>query len=159
VSEKELKYGPGELPVEYTPIVWDDIVVGEEIGPVEFEIRAATHEKHSEHLGTEHAWLTEESPWGNPVLYPWEMDAQSRVMSRKYGRLNQGIQTAMRWEFFRPATVSQRLVGRTTIIDKYKKRGKDYYRTRTTTSVKGEVVFVSTSEFLTLVNYQSKLRI
>lgn len=155
---KGIRYGPGELPVEYTPIKWDELVVGEEIGPVEFKISAGTHQKHTEHQDMKHPLFTEDSPWGGKVLYPWEMDALSRVMSRKYGRLNQGIETAMKWEFFKPAVVGQQLVGRTIIIDKYMKRGRNYYRTQTTTTVKGVVVFRSTSEFLTLFDYEGKLR-
>jgi hypothetical protein len=156
---KGIRYGPGQLPLEYTPIRWDELVVGDEIGPIEFKISSETHRRHTEHLGMKHPLFTESSPWGDKVLYPWEMDAQSRVMSRKYGRLNQGIQTAFKWEFFKPAVVGQPLVGRTAIIDKCKKRGKDYYKNQTTTSVKGEIFFRSTCEFFTLVDYEGELRV
>lgn len=157
-EQKGIKYSTGELPVEYTPIRWDELVVGEEIGPVEIEIKPETHQKHTEHLDMKHPWFTERSPWGDKLLYPWEMDTQSRVMSRNYGRLNQGINTAIKWEFFMPVKVGQLMVGKTTITDKYKKRGKDYYKNQTTTSVEGEVAFRSTCEFITLADYEGKMR-
>ena len=40
-----IRYGPGQLPVEYTPIRWDELVVGEKIGPIEFEINSETHQR------------------------------------------------------------------------------------------------------------------
>lgn len=157
-TKKPMRFGPGELPIEFVPQTWDDLEVGEEFGPIEFSIRASSHEKHSAHIGMGHPWFLEKSPWGGPVLYPFEIWCQARVMSRYFGRLNLGTLAGQKWEFFKPGTVGQKLIGRAKITAKYKKRGKDWYEVESTTyNESGQLLFRCTDALVTLVNFTGKL--
>ncbi len=124
-------YGPGELPVEYIVRTYDNIVVGEEFGPIEFTITQQTHDKHTEMLGLDHPWFTKQSPWGGQIVWPFEHWSGPRTVSRYYGRGggNDSVLTGIEWEFYKPFKVGEKQYGWARVHSKYFKRGKPYYKT------------------------------
>ncbi|GEM_PF-4542418 len=149
-TRKEPRFGPGPLPEEYTPITYDAAVVGEIMGPIEFTISEASHKKHTAFQQIYHRWFTEESPWGGPILYPFETWCQARVHSRwKYGRINEALYASARWKFYKPAPVGEPLFGWMHVADKYMKRGKPYILTDSwTEDAKGHVIMHAREELV-----------
>jgi hypothetical protein len=116
------KYGPGELPVEATGLRWEDVIINEIEGPVEFAIKPSTHQKHCDLLEIHHPYLEKEQH-----IFPWEYNSGYRVGSQwKTGRFNQAIQASMSFDFFRPAKVGDRLLAYQLFTDKFERRGRKY---------------------------------
>ncbi len=160
-SKKTPKYGPGELPVEYTSMRWDEMTIGEEFGPIEYTVKESSHKRHSECQQNYHPWYVEKSPWSGPLYFPFETWCMARVLSRwKYGRLNAGIYAGADWQFFKPAKLGQKLIGRCKIADKYKKRGKEYVVIECITEDEdGDVILKCREEMVLLADAPPDLKI
>ncbi len=137
------KYERGELPVEFTPLRYEELIVGEEMGPIIYYIKPSTHQKHCELFGHHHPWFEKEQ-----VLFPWELWSTIRTISRwKYGRINAAVEAEYHYWFLKPARVGQPLSGSVIILDKYIKRGKKYYSLQGfTRDETGDLVFTGRQE-------------
>ena len=77
-TREEPLYPPGPLPPNaIVPHRFEGIMVGELMGPVEYTVKPATHEKSCAVLELSHPWFVERSPWGGVVLLPCETWCQS----------------------------------------------------------------------------------
>ncbi len=148
-------YGRGELPIDFTPMTWENVIVGEEMGPVDYDIKVSSHLKHADIIQVHHPWFQEELH----LFAPWEMMCGARVMSRwKYGRLNAGLMTALDFHFFKPAKAGQKLLGEVIVVDKYHKRGRDYVLHSTTTKDEnGEKLFWTREELILLGEHKGQV--
>ncbi len=112
----------GDVPREFTPMTLDNVIVGEEMGPVEYSIKPSTHQRHCDTMGMHMPWFEKEL-----YLFPWEMWSPIRVISQwKYGRMNQQTAASSCREYFKLAKVGQKLYGEGLMLEKYQRRGKDY---------------------------------
>lgn len=153
-TRRDPKYGPGPLPEEYTPIRYDAVVVGEIMGPIEYTVKEQSHRKHMDFQQIYHRWFTSESPWGGPLLYPFETWCQARVHSRwKYGRINEAVYASARWKFYKPALLGQPLYGWMRVVDKYWKRDKPYLLTDSwTEDAEGNAIMHAREELVLLAD-------
>ncbi|GEM_PF-4363758 len=120
------KYGRGELPIEYEPWIYDDMIVGEVFGPIEWQHQPGTHKRTAEkHHWIIHPWFTDESPWGGPVLNPISYD-WIRVMSQwRMGRIQGAILASYEFQVFRPVLEGTKLKATCWIANKFKSGPKE----------------------------------
>lgn len=148
------KYGRGEPPVDFTPVVYEHVVVGEEMGPIIFDIKESTHQKHCDLFHHHDPWFQQAK-----VLFPWELWPTIRTITRwKYGRINLGIEAEYHYWFLKPVKVEQPLTGSAIIMDKYIKRDKAYVSFRgQTRDETGDLVFESQEEIIVLATHKDKV--
>lgn len=130
-TREDTLYPAGQLPADaIVPHRFDGIIVGELMGPVDYTVKAATHEKSCQVLELSHPWFLERSPWGGVILLPCETWCQARVLSRwRYGRMNNQLWTSFDWSFYKPVLLGQTLHAYLKVIDKFWKRGRPFVRT------------------------------
>ncbi|MCI0560215.1 MAG: hypothetical protein MN733_17140, partial [Nitrososphaera sp.] len=115
------KFGPGELPVEYTPLNEQTLKARDRFGPVSYLVSAASHEHHAEFINR---CSDANSSVDSCQLYPFEFWPLPRVMSQwRFGRLNEVISVrARRTVVFRPK-VNHKLIGETVVRSVAKQGG------------------------------------
>ncbi len=107
------------LPVR-DAIPWDELIEGEEFGPLGYDIRPEVHQKHIDYYKYTYPFFNEEQH-----LFPWELWCDVRVQSRwKYGNMMGGNMRRIRYECHRPAKVGQTLIGTAMCAEKYHHREK-----------------------------------
>ncbi len=148
------KYGRGEPPVEYMPIVYEEVIVGEEMGPIFFDIKESTHQKHCDLFGFHQPWFEEQK-----VLFPWEVWGDVRVLSRwKYARVNKAINAEYHRWLLKPVRVGQPLSASLIILDKYIKRDKKYVSLECNTrDESGDLVNRSRQEMILVADVEGKV--
>ncbi|MFC2059313.1 hypothetical protein ACFLTS_06755, partial [Chloroflexota bacterium] len=133
---------------------WNDLAIGEKLGPVEYRIKPSTHQKHCDLLNIHLPWF--EVDWN---LFPWELAGWARAASRHYGQLKKSVQTGFRYEFFQQAKVGQPLFNTWTLLDKYVKKGHSYFISCTETKDKeGNLLIRVTTEAINLADNKGKLK-
>jgi len=108
-------------------IPFDEIVVGEELGPVETHISEKAVRNYCEDWNDPHPWYLEESPFGGPVAPPAFMAGLTcfQLLSTKFdARATIGAKTA--YECLAPVPVGRIMTTTGRIADKYVKRGLEY---------------------------------
>ncbi|MFC1926271.1 hypothetical protein ACFLWV_00790 [Chloroflexota bacterium] len=129
---------------------WDDEVVGEKLGPVEYRIKPSTHQRHCDLLDIHLPWFETYS-----YLFPWELDCKPRVVSQYKGRINNQLNASDEFEFFKAVKVSEPLIGYTENLDKWEARGKKYGRRKGVVyDSLGDVVCVATSNYVILTGHE-----
>jgi len=144
------KFGPGELPVEYTPINDRVLKRGDRFGSLSFQISLSSHQHHLEYITR---CNTGRLTTGTPNLYPFEFWPLPRVMSQwRFGRLNEVISIrADRIIQVRPQT-DQKLAGETIVKSVAKRKGLCFgFFESTTKTAAGEICMVA-EDVLSLAN-------
>lgn len=108
-------------------IPFDQIVVGEELGPVETEISERAVQNYCKDWDDPNPSYLEDSPFGGPVAPPAFMAGLTgfQLLGTKFNaRATIGVKTAH--ENLGPIGVGQKMVTKGRIADKYIKRGLEY---------------------------------
>jgi acyl dehydratase len=107
---------------------WENILVGEEFGPLEVVISDHAVKSHVYALDDYHPWYLRESPLGGPI-------APGTLLTRplldllylKYDAIRlRGLHAREELELFGPIKVGQRVALRARVTDKLLKRGEPY---------------------------------
>jgi len=153
VSTPERKYTrPEEMPLD-SEWTWEDEVVGERLGPVEFRIKPSTHQKHCDILDIHLPFFET-----NSYLFPWELQCMPRVVSQYKGRINNQLEASHELEFFKAVKVGEPLTGYTENLDKWENRGKKWGRRKGDTyDSQGDLVFTYTSDYVILTGFEGKV--
>ncbi len=104
-----------------------DIPVGLDLGTHEYEITPELVADYAEALNDHNAWYTGSSPFGEPVAPALILHSEiyrygGWYLPNIYGNLH----ARQEWDLFAPLMVGEAVSTRSTIIDRYLKRGRDY---------------------------------
>ena len=108
-------------------IPFDEIEVGQALGPVETSASPKAVRRYCQDWDDSNPLYLEDSPWGGPVVPPAFMAGLTgfQLLATRYdARATVGTRTE-HWNL-RPAAVGTRLITRGTITEKYIKRGLEY---------------------------------
>ena len=118
------------LPKEYTPLTFEQLPVGSEFGPITFSVSEISHSKtiqlHNENLLKGSSAVLD-------VLLPSEMWSWARVLSPRFGRLNEVLLAKSCWELYGTATPGEEMTGRTGVIKQEIRKDLRYVTTVTDT--------------------------
>ncbi len=104
-----------------------EIYVGRYFGERHIDITPELVSHYSESVGDYHPWYAGESPFGGPVapaliLHSEVYRYQGWYLPNVYGNLH----AKQEWELFQPISVGERVTTRSTIVDRYVKRDREY---------------------------------
>lgn len=103
------------------------VYVGRDMGGRTYEVSPDAVERYMAGTGDEHPWYRGDSPFGGPIapalLYHSDvyMDL-GWYLPNIFGNLH----ARQEWELFRPMRVGERVETRSTVVQRYRKRNRDY---------------------------------
>lgn len=101
--------------------------VGRDYGAVEYEITPETVARYVEATGDDNPWYRDDSPLGAPlapalILHSAVYRTLDWYLPNIYGNLH----ARQEWSLFWPVTVGETIRTRSTIVDRYLKRNREY---------------------------------
>lgn len=110
-----------------TLMVWDKMVVGEELPVLEYQYDEMMQGRYLIALEDENPWYWKESPWGDPIIHHCLLDdsPMSSAMLRymyPYGFVHGRQET----EFINPMPLGKAVKVYSKIAEKYRKRDKGW---------------------------------
>lgn len=108
-------------------IPFDEIKIGEVLGPWEIQISPQTIEQYCKEYDDYNPMYMDNSPFGYPVVPPaflatyWDL----RLLHTKYDA-HATVPYKTEQEFINPAKVGKRLIANGKIVDKYVRHGLEY---------------------------------
>lgn len=103
-----------------------DAEIGEEI-VYEYKMTPEVVEQYMRASGDRNPWYTGDSPFGGPIAPPVLLPRlHSAMLSLKFTGKGR-VHVATEAEFFAPARVGKTVTARGRIVDKYTKRGREYF--------------------------------
>ena len=104
-----------------------DVPVGLDLGGHEYEITPELVRGYMEGVDDQHAWYSGASPFGGPVAPALILHSEVYRFGGWYlPNIFGNLHARQEWELFAPIMVGDRVTTRSTIIDRYVKRGRDY---------------------------------
>ncbi len=104
-----------------------EVSVGLDVGTRSYEITPELIDDYMEALDDHHPWYTGSSPFGGPVAPALLFHSAVYRFGEWYlPNLYGNLHARQEWDLFAPLTAGDRLTTRSTIIDRYRKRGRDY---------------------------------
>lgn len=105
----------------------DEVWVGRDIGGREITVSPALIARYEEGTGDRHAWYREESPFGGPVAPALLFHSEVfRDLSWYLPNLIGNLHARQEWELFAPMPVGATVRTRSTVVDRYRKRDREY---------------------------------
>jgi hypothetical protein len=103
------------------------VYVGRDMGGVEQRITPALVERYMAGTGDHHPWYTGDSPGGGPLAPALLLHSEVyRDLSWYLPNLIGNLHAKQEWELFHPMTVGAAVSTRATIVERYRKRNRDY---------------------------------
>lgn len=112
--------------VEFKPISYEIVTVGEEFMSDDFLIKPEDVETFAFAVDDHDPWYFEDSPYGGTITHPVLMGNQALFMRHSKYIIPAGLHAKMQYEFVEPLRVGMRVRTRGKVIDKYEKRGRHY---------------------------------
>jgi hypothetical protein len=104
-----------------------EIPVGLDLGRHEYEITPELVRDYAEALDDSHPWYTSESPFGGAVAPALVLHSECYRFGRWYlPNVWGNLHARQEWELFAPIMAGDSVTTRSTIVDRYLKRGRDY---------------------------------
>ncbi len=147
-SEELLK--KESMPIEYIPLKYENVIVGQEYGPLSYIVKPHSHLKTLRLL--ENSQLNGHEHMHTDLLLPSEIWGWARTLSKYFGRLNAIAVTNSRWEIFGSALADQLLIASTEISNKYIRRGLPYIEAITTTKNEHGQILLKAKETVLLTS-------
>jgi acyl dehydratase len=112
--------------VEFKPISYEVVTVGEEFMSDDFLIKPEDVETFAFAVDDHDPWYFEDSPFGGTIAHPVLLGNQALMM--RHGRyiVPAGLHAKMQFEFVEPLRAGMRVRTRGRVIDKYERRGRHY---------------------------------
>jgi acyl dehydratase len=108
-------------------MVYDEMVVGEELPTMEFQFDEDVQGRLIISLGEENPWYFKESPWGDPITHHALMDdAPLSAVMRRYEYPFGFVHARQETEFINPLPLGKPIKVYSKIVDKYVKRDRGY---------------------------------
>ena len=106
---------------------YEELVVGEEIGTMEFMCPVDLNVRYLNALEDDNPWYWVDSPFGGPIVHHSALDGFTmRMAGEKYPWPPGFVHSKQTTELLNPARVGKKLIVETRIADKFIKRGKGY---------------------------------
>ena len=104
-----------------------EIPVGLDLGGHEYEITPDLVEDYAAGVDDHHAWYTGDSPFGGAVAPALILHSEVYRFGGWYlPNIWGNLHARQEWELFAPIMVGERVTTRSTIVDRFIKRGRDY---------------------------------
>jgi acyl dehydratase len=123
--------------VEFKPISYEVVEVGEEFSSDPFLIKPEDVETFAFAVDDHDPWYFEDAPdspsvnpFGGPITHPVMMGNQALFMRHNKYTIPAGLHAKMHYEFVEPLRVGMRVQSFGRVIDKYERRGRHYMVTR-----------------------------
>lgn len=108
--------------------------VGEELGPIQYEITEETIKEYADIADSHHPWFLKDSPFGGPIAHPTiGANDYSQVLNTKYSAYAV-VHTRAAHEFINPIRPGKSYTVKGKIVDRYTRRGRDYLVIETVTT-------------------------
>ena len=109
------------------PLVYEDIVVGQELPTIEMVTNQELQGRFLTALQDDNPWYSRESPWRGPVVHHAMLNdlpicAAMQIYEWPFGSVHAKQET----EFINPVPLGKRLTAHSKIVEKYVRRGKQY---------------------------------
>jgi acyl dehydratase len=114
------------LVVEFKPISYEDVTVGEEFMSDDFLVKPEDVETFAFAVDDHDPWYFEDSPYGGPIAHPVLLGNQALFMRHSKYIIPAGLHAKMQYEFVEPIRAGMRVRSRGKVIDKYERRGRHY---------------------------------
>ena len=106
---------------------WDDIEVGEEVGPLEYEISEELIDKFAKAIDDYDDWYMKDSPFGGRIAHPtFSATDYVDLMFLKRTPIMSWVHAKQSIELINPAKLGSKVTVTGKIVDKYIKRGRRY---------------------------------
>ena len=103
------------------------VYVGRDNGGAEHTVTPELIERYSVGTGDRHAWYHSPSPFGGPIAPAFLFHSEAyRDLGWYLPNLIGTLHARQEWELFYPMRVGERVLTRSTIVDFYRKRNRDY---------------------------------
>lgn len=110
----------------------DQLSVGQELGPLEYNMSADKVKEYIEIMGSENPWYSGNSPFGGPIA-PVSMVANDPLRLRRQNFfVSAGIHSRHEAEFFNAPIVGKHITTAGQVIDKHIRRGREYWEVQAT---------------------------
>jgi acyl dehydratase len=122
--------------VEFKPISYEDVTVGEEFMSDDFLVKPEDVETFAFAVDDHDPWYFEDSPsspFGGRIAHPVLLGNQALFMRHSKYIIPAGLHAKMQYEFVEPIRTGMRVRSRGKVIDKYERRGRHYMVTEFTT--------------------------
>jgi len=112
--------------VEFKPISYEAVTVGEEFKSDDFLIKPEDIDTFAYAVDDHHPWFFEDSPFGGTIAHPTLLGNQALLMRHSRYRVNAGLHAKMQFEFLEPLRAGMRVRTHGRVIDKYERRERHY---------------------------------
>lgn len=105
----------------------DVVYVGLDCGPREYAITPQLVQEYVEAVQDHHPWYFGPSPFGGPAAPGLLRHSEVYVDRRWYlPNLYGNLHAKQEWELFAPIMVGEQITAHSLVVDRYRKRGRDY---------------------------------
>jgi acyl dehydratase len=112
--------------MEFKPISYDAVTVGEEFKSDDFLIKPEDIDTYGYAVDDHHPWFFENSPFGGKIGPPTLLANQALFMRHCRYLINAGLHAKMQFEFIEPLRPGMRVRSYGKVIDKYERRERHY---------------------------------
>lgn len=116
--------------VEFKPISYEAVTVGEEFRSDDFLIKPEDIETYAYAVDDHHPWFFEDSPLGGKIAHPTLLANQALLLRHSRYTIPAGLHAKMQFEFLEPLRVGMRVRTYGKVLDKYERRERHYMVTQ-----------------------------
>ena len=116
--------------VEFKPLSYEAVTVGEEFTSDDFLIKPEDIETYAYAVDDPHPWYFEDSPFGGKIAPPTLLGNQALLMRHCRYLVNAGLHAKMQFEFLEPLCAGMRVRSHGKVLDKYERRERHYMVTQ-----------------------------
>ena len=112
--------------VEFKPISYEAVTVGEEYRSDDFLIKPEDVETYAYAVDDHHPWFSEASPFGGPIAHPTLLGNQALFLRHTRYVVPAGLHAKMSFELLRPIRLGVRARSRGRIVETYRRRVRGF---------------------------------
>jgi acyl dehydratase len=112
--------------VEFKPISYEAVTVGEEFRSDDFLVKPEDVDTYAYAVDDYNPWFFEDSPFGGKIAHPTLLGNQALLMRHCRYLIGAGLHAKMQFEFLEPLRVGMRVRSYGRVIDKYERRERHY---------------------------------
>jgi len=116
--------------VEFKPISYEAVTVGEEFRSDDFLIKPEDIDTYAYAVDDHHPWYFGDSPFGGTIAPPTLLANQALLMRHSRYLVKAGLHAKMQFEFLEPLRAGMRVRTHGKVLDKYERRGRHYMTTQ-----------------------------
>ena len=106
---------------------FDKLSVGEELGPLQYTITEEAIARFAEATEDYGDWYMKDSPFGGRIAHPTLTTTDYSLMLFPKVGVFSGLHAKHESEFYNPARLGKRMTVTAKVLEKYEKRGREYF--------------------------------